>query len=404
MEPMNIGTPSCKSFQRIGPGAIMLTLAMAIWIFACDPGDTPQAPEAGSRWTEEKAWAWHDSLPWLVGTNFNPSSSINQLEFWQASTFDMPTIRRELQWSADLGMNVHRVYLHNLLWKQDSAGFLQRLDQYLETADGMGIRTMFVLLDDVWHPIPRLGKQPDPVPHVHNSGWVQAPGAEILGDSSRHDELEGYIKGVLGHFAEDPRVICWDLYNEPDNVAGQEGRKELEVPDKYIYSLALLRKVFRWAREMDPSQPLTTGLWRGEIEHWGEPDSLPPLDRYMVLNSDVISFHAYDGDPDRIRKKIAELENYGRPLLCTEYLARGGGNTFFNVLPLFKEKKIAAINWGLVSGKTNTIYPWSSWRETFTEEPEVWHHDIFRSGGEPFREEEIEFLKKMTGVEAETGE
>jgi hypothetical protein len=182
-------------------------------------------------------------------------------------------------------------------------------------------------------------------------------------------------------------------------VAGQEGRKELEIPDKHIYSLALLRKVFRWAREVNPSQPLTTGLWRGEIEHWGEPDSLPPLDRYMVLNSDVISFHAYDGDMEQVQEKIRQLEKYNRPILCTEYLARGNGNTFFQMMPVFKEKKIAAINWGLVSGKTNTIYPWSSWRETFTAEPEVWHHDIFRSSGEPFRQEEIEFIKRMTEEE-----
>jgi len=401
---MNETTQARQALQGVRPMVLLFfMLASAIGVLTCDQKALPSTQKPDSRWTEEQAWAWYDSLPWLIGTNFNPSTSINQLEFWQASTFDMPTIRRELQWSADLGMNMHRVYLHNLLWKQDSAGFLQRLDQYLEVADGMGIRTMFVLLDDVWHPVPQLGPQPDPVPHVHNSGWVQAPGAEILGDSSQHDELEGYIKGILGHFAEDERVICWDLYNEPDNRAEREGRKHLEVPDKHIYSLALLRKVFRWAREVNPSQPLTTGLWRGEIEHWGNPDSLPALDRYMVMNSDVISFHAYDGNLDRIRKKIAELENYGRPLLCTEYLARGGGNTFFNVLPLFKEKKIAAINWGLVSGKTNTIYPWSSWRETFTQEPEVWHHDIFRSSGEPFDEEEIEYIRRMNGLAGEQG-
>ncbi len=159
-----------------------------------------------------------------MGANFNPSSSINQLEFWQEDTFDPETIDRELKWSADLGMNLHRVYLHNLLWKQDSIGFLNRLENYLGLAQKHKIKTMFVLLDDVWHPIPKLGVQPEPVPHVHNSGWVQSPGAEILGDTTRHHELESYIKGVVGHFADDNRVLVWDVYNEPDNVAGQPGR------------------------------------------------------------------------------------------------------------------------------------------------------------------------------------
>ncbi len=348
------------------------------------------------QWSKEKAWEWYDKQPWLVGTNFNPSTAINQLEFWQADTFDAETIDRELKWSADLGMNLHRVYLHNLLWEQDSIGFLNRLEAYLKISDAHGIKTMFVLLDDVWHPIPKLGKQPEPIAHVHNSGWVQAPGAEILGDSTRHNELKGYVKGVLNHFSDDERVLLWDVYNEPDNVAGQPGRKELEVNDKQKYSLALLKKVMRWSREVNPSQPLTSGIWRGEIAHWGTLDSLPPVDRFMIENSDVISFHAYDGDIENVKRKIEELKNYNRPLLCTEYIARGTGNTFQTVMPVFKEHKIAAINWGFVSGKTNTIYPWSSWDTKFTDEPEIWHHDILRQDGTPYRQAEVDFIQEMT--------
>ena len=348
------------------------------------------------RWSKERAWEWYDQQPWLVGTNFNPSSSINQLEFWQADTFDPETIDRELKWSADLGMNLHRVYLHNLLWEQDSLGFLSRLDQYLKIADSHGIKTMFALLDDVWHPIPKLGKQPEPIPHVHNSGWVQAPGAEILGDTTRHDEVKNYIKGVLTRFANDDRVLVWDVYNEPDNVAGQVGRKELEVKNKHEYSLKLLKKVMQWSRDVNPKQPLTSGIWRGNIDHWGTLDSLPPIDRFMIEHSDVISFHAYDGDMAQLRKKINELKKFERPLLCTEYVARATGNTFEAVMPILKEDKIAAINWGFVSGKTNTIYPWKSWDSTFTTEPKLWHHDILRQDGTPFSEEEVTFIQKMT--------
>jgi len=355
-------------------------------------------PEKESRiWSVDRAWAWYDKQPWYVGTNFNPSTSINQLEFWQDATFDPETIDRELKWSADLGMNLHRVYLHNLLWEQDSIGFLKRLDIYLDLAQKHHIKTMFVLLDDVWHPIPKLGIQPQPVPHVHNSGWVQAPGAQILGDTTRHHELEPYIKGVVGHFANDDRVLLWDVYNEPDNVAGQPGRSKLEVENKHIFSLMLLTKVMRWVREVNPSQPLTTGIWKGNIAHWGTPDSLPPLDRYMILNSDVISFHAYDGNLENIVLKIAELKKYNRPLFCSEYLARGVGNTFQNVLPILKKEKIAAINWGFVSGKTNTIYPWKSWDSTFTSEPKIWHHDILRQDGSPYSNEEIKYIKELTG-------
>lgn len=370
----------------------LLALSLIVTLFmACQPS----TPPLGERWTEERAWAWQEEHGWMVGTNFNPSTAINQLEFWQADTFDSETIDRELQWSAELGMTLHRVYLHNLLWDQDSLGFLKRLDQYLSMADAKGVKTLFVLLDDVWHPVPKLGKQPDPVPYVHNSGWVQAPGAAILGDSLRHGEVKNYVKGVLSHFADDPRVVAWDLYNEPDNVAnqGDQGRSEAEVKNKHIYTLSLLKKVFRWSREVNPSQPLTVGIWKGNYKNWGTLDSLPPIDHFAMSHSDVISFHSYDGDLDVVRGKIAELKKYNRPLLCTEYLARGTGNTFQSVLPILKENQVAAINWGFVAGKTNTVFPWSSWTEKFDSLPKVWHHDIYLPDKTPFDPEEITFLK-----------
>ena len=375
---------------------VLIATAMACAENKKDKKTAETKSTPATRWTQERAWEWYGEQPWLVGANFNPSTAINQLEFWQEDTFDPETIDKELRWSSDLGMNLHRVYLHNLLWEQDSIGFLNRLDHYLTLADKYQIKTMFVLLDDVWHPVPKLGKQPDPVPHVHNSGWVQAPGAEILGDTTRHEALKGYIKGVVQKFATDDRVLIWDVYNEPDNVAQQPGRKQLEVPDKHKYSLALLRKVMQWVREVNPQQPLTTGIWRGNIDHWGTLDSLPEVDQFMIENSDVVSFHAYDGNMDDVKKKIELLKNYKRPLLCTEYLARGGGNTFEKVLPIFKENGIAAINWGFVSGKSNTIYPWISWDSTFTAEPKIWHHDILRQDGTPFSESESEFIKDIT--------
>ena len=357
------------------------------------------------RWSEERAWQWHNENGWMVGTNFNPSTSINQLEFWQEDTYDPETIERELEWSAELGMNMHRVYLHNLLWDQDSIGFLERVDNYLNISESKDIKTLFVLLDDVWHPVPKLGKQPEPIPFVHNSGWVQAPGSEILGDSSRHDELKNYVKGVISHFADDKRVVGWDLYNEPDNVASSDPENLVnninfrglnrgpEVKEKHIYSLSLLKKIFMWAREVNPSQPLTVGLWK-DSETWNDIDNLSEIDRFAISNSDVISFHAY-GDLEETRKKIEDLEKFNRPLLCTEYLARGEQNTFQIMLPLFKEKEIAAVNWGFVAGKSNTAFPWSSWQVEFDSLPKIWHHDIYLPDKTPYDEKEIAFLKNI---------
>jgi len=364
-----------------------------IFLFALIFTQCQKPDPIGTRWSEAKAWEWQKEQGWMAGTNFNPSTAINQLEFFQEATFDRETIDRELAWSAELGMKIHRVYLHNLLWDQDSLGFLSRVDEFLTLANKHNIKTMLVLLDDVWHPIPKLGTQPDPIPFVHNSGWVQAPGAAILGDSLRHHELKNYVKGVMGRFANDTRVVAWDLYNEPDNVANQPGRAEIEIKDKYTFAFSLLKKVMRWAREVNPSQPLTVGLWQGNHKLWGTPGALRPLERFMVENSDVISFHAYD-EPEIVREKIVELKKYNRPLLCTEYMARTNGSTFEKILPILKENQIHAINWGFVSGKTNTIFPWSSWNTPFDSIPKIWFHDVYRTDKTPFSEQEIEFLKQ----------
>lgn len=371
--------------------AMLLFCILFIPLQSCDP-TSPKEISGKGRWSEEKVWDWYNKQEWMLGSNFNPSTSINQLEFWMTDTWDPQTIDRELGWAEEIGMNTMRVYLHNLLWEHEQRGFLVRLDEYLKISDAHGIKTIFVLLDDVWNPLPVYGKQPEPYPHRHNSGWVQAPGAIILGDSSRHDELKAYIKGVMTAFGKDSRVIAWDIYNEPDNVFGSE----TEIKNKAHFSLQLLKKVVQWAREVNPDQPITSGIWRGKIEHWGIPDSLPKIDRFMIENSDVISFHAYDGNLDDVKKKIDALKKYNRPLMCTEYLARGMGNKFQNVLPLLKKERIAAINWGLVDGKTQTKYPWSSWQEKFVAEPEIWHHDIFRRGGTPYDREEVELIKSLS--------
>jgi len=351
------------------------------------------------RWSEERAWDWQKENGWMVGTNFNPSTSINQLEFWQEDTYDPETIERELEWSAELGMNLHRVYLHNLLWDQDSLGLLKRVENYLKISDSKGIKTLLVLLDDCWHPIPKLGKQPEPLPFIHNSGWVQAPGSPILGDSSRHHEVKNYIKGVISHFSDDKRVVGWDLYNEPGNETPLDPRypdRGPEVKEKHIYTLSLLKKAFKWAREVNPSQPITTGIWMasGKDKDWSKLDSLTDLSRFAISNSDVISFHTY-GDIVEMKSKITELEKYNRPLLCTEYLARGQGSTFQEMLPLLKERQVSGINWGFVAGKTNTAFPWYSWQEKFDSLPKIWHHDIYLPDKTPYDQKEIDLLKEM---------
>jgi Cellulase (glycosyl hydrolase family 5) len=346
----------------------------------------------GQPWPEKQANDWYSQQPFLVGSNFIPSTAINQLEMWQADTFDLPTIDRELGLAEGLGMNTMRVFLHNLLWQQDSEGFLRRMDEFLEVADKHHIRITFVVFDSVWDPDPKLGKQHEPRPHVHNSGWVQSPGAAMLRNPQRwNKELKPYVEGVIGRFRNDKRVLMWDLMNEPDNDSSQYKKHELST--KSQAALELLEQEWAWAREAKPSQPLTSGVWQGD---WSSDEKLSEMARFQLESSDVITFHSY-GPPEEMRSRIQSLRRFGRPIICTEYMARPIGSTFQTILPLLKGAHVGAYNWGFVSGKSQTIYPWDSWEKKYTAEPPVWFHDIFRKDGTPYDPQEVDLIKQITG-------
>jgi hypothetical protein len=311
---------------------------------------------------------------------------------WQADTFDPTTIDRELGWAAGIGMNTMRVFLHNLLWEQDPQGFQQRIDAFLIIAARHHIRPVFVLFDSCWEPFPKLGPQHPPIPGVHNSGWVQAPGAAVLADPAQYPRLESYVKGIVGAFANDPRILAWDLWNEPDNGNDSSYAKG-EPKNKNEIILGLLPQVFIWARAAHPTQPLTSGLWHGD---WTSLATMPALARVQIEQSDVITFHNY-GWPEEFEKVIKELQQFHRPIICTEYMARGAGSLFDTDLPIAQKYRVGAINWGLVAGKSQTYLPWDSWQRPYVDrQPTIWFHDVFHPDGTPYRQREVDIIRSLT--------
>ena len=347
-----------------------------------------------NKWSQEKAKKWYEERDWLVGCNYLPSNAINQLEMFQLETFDEEINIRELSWAKDLGFNTVRVYLHDLLWNQKES-FTNTLNQFLDICHELEIRPMLVLFDDCHRPYPKLGKQPKPVRGVHNSGWKQSPGIALVHEiyeDPTHSEiprLKRYVQEILSKFSDDERILMWDVYNEP----GQFG-----ISDKAI---SLLELVWKWALEVRPSQPLTACL-DGSVGK--------DIIACNAENSDIITFHTYEAD--KLEETINRLGEYERPLICTEYMAREFGSTFEFSLPIFKSHNIGCYNWGLVAGKSQTHFGWSTILELkekkekgdFLEEgdqipePEVWFHDIFRTDGSPFNKEEVSFIKEMTSI------
>jgi len=323
------------------------------------------------RWSQERAWEWYSGHRWLVGCNFTPSTAVNQLEMWQADTFDPVTIERELGWAGDLGFNTVRVYLHDLVWENDAEGFIDRINQFLGIASSKGIKPMFVFFDDCWNSVFLPGKQPEPKPGVHNSWWVQSPGTGKVLDPSTWGPLEGYVKGVLSAFGGDDRVLMWDLYNEPGN--NDLGKK----------SLGLLKEIFRWARDVNPSQPISVGVWFSNDD----------LNEFQLSNSDIVTFHDYH-DATHLEEQISRLREHGLPMICTEYMARTNGSLFETSLPVFKRENVGCVNWGFVDGRTQTKYPWGS--KEGSPEPETWFHEILHRDGAPYRQDEVDLIRKLT--------
>jgi hypothetical protein len=338
---------------------------------------------AREQWTPEFATKWYALQPWIVGANYTPATAINQLEMWQAETFDPKRIDLELGWAADIGMNAMRVFLHDLPWQQDPEGFKQRVATFLGIAAKHHIRILFVLFDSCWEPEPKLGPQHPPIPGVHNSGWVQSPGLTALRDPMQESRLETYIQGIISAFAQDERIIGWDVWNEP-KVSNPADLARLEE---------LLPQVFEWARTANPTQPLTSALFTEHSWADGHPAGIDLIQR---RESDVLSFHDYSW-PEAFEKKAKLLLESGRPVWCTEYLARGAGSTLEGSLPIGKRLNVAMINWGLVDGKTQTRLPWDSWDIPYvgSRQPVLWHHEILHTDGTPYRQEEVDLIRTI---------
>ena len=351
--------------------------------------EPPRAATESIRWSSDRANRWYQAQGWPVGANYITSNAINQLEMFQPGTYDPQRINTELGWARLQGVNTVRVFLHDQLWAQDSRGFQLRLSQFVSIAARHGIKPMFVLFDSCWDPFPKLGKQHAPRPGVHNSGWVQSPGAERIDDPSYTRTLRDYVMAVLTQFRTDDRVLAWDLWNEPDNPSRQY--RNVERSDKQQRVANLLPQVFSWARAVDPQQPLTSGVWDGE---W-DTAHRNAISGIQLDNSDVITFHSY-GDPATFENKIGELSPRGRPMICTEYMARTLGSTVEGILPVAKRHNVGAVNWGLVAGKTQTYFPWDSWDHPYTAIPEVWFHDLLRPDGRPFRDTEIQTIQSLS--------
>lgn len=352
------------------------------------------------RWSEETACVWYEERPWLCGFNFLPSTAVNFIEMWQAASFDAETIERELGWARKIGFNTLRTNLPFDVWRADRDGLMQRVDRFLAIAEANGISTMLCLMDDCGFSGngPALGAQPDPIPGVHNSRAVASPGRRVVMTPSAWGEVEAYVRDTVSRFAADPRILAWDVYNEPGNlmIFAPDGEHSF-ASELGAFSHRLLVEAFSWCREIAPTQPLTVAAWR--VPSYGaEPETFydNDIDRTALALSDVVSFHAYTS-AGRVAGIIDQLRGIGRPILCTEWMARHADSRIKDQLSLFRSQHVGAWQWGLVNGRTQTHIPWPAMMATHMEEESAWFHDLLRADGTPYSPDEVLEITRCTG-------
>ena len=354
---------------------VKCALAGAVLTVAVAFGTAFAEEPAGERWSAERAEAWAKKNPWWCGVNYIPANAINYTEMWDKTGFSPEVIRKEFELLMGLGMNCVRFVMQYKVYEDDPEWFLNTLDRFLALCEAAKVRAMPIFFDDCAFGVntdPTIGRQPEPLPGWYAWAWSPSPGHTMVVDEREHVNLEKYVKAVMSRFRDDPRIFLWDLYNEPTN--SRLGQR----------SFPLLRKVFKWAREVNPSQPITSGTFNGD----------KALNAILLENSDVVTFHCY-ANADATAARIKEMLAYGRPVICTEWMNRTRNSTVKDCLKLFADANVGCVAWGLVNGKTQTHLPWGHRPEKLPYNG-VWQHDFYHGDFTPYDQSEIDLIRSFT--------
>ena len=355
-----------KSNQRV-----LRSISFILFFFILLPVG---AQKPGVQWSKDKAWKWYNDNPWFCGFNYIPANAINYMAMWDKTSFSPETIEKELALAETTGFNALRVVLQFIVWENDPKYFRETFTKFLSICTKHNIKVMPAFFDDCvfgTNVDPSLGKQPEPFEGWYAWAWSPSPGHTMVIDTTTYPRLEKYIKDVIGTFKNDPAVLAWDMYNEPTNSG--LGKK----------SLPLVRSVFKWGREINPSQPLTIAVWNNNQE----------LNNIIYANSDIITFHNY-GTREAVEKMIQTLKQQARPMICSEWLNRPRGSTVEGVLPFFFSEKVGCLHWGLVNGKTQTDLPWGH-RPGDGPYTRIWQHDLYTEDFRMYSPYELELFKSF---------
>ena len=351
------------------------------------------------RWSEERANEWYAKFGWLRGCNFIPSCCANRLDMMQSYEFEkhFEVAKKELELCKEIGFNSIRLFPEFNVWLYEHDSFMENLERYIALADSLGINVLMGLTSEAV--LPRGGKYVPKNFGKQEYAWGYHMGRWPLTEEQKAQEPYHYleleetsekfaemIREIVGKYANDERIIVWNVYNEPGIIL-----KDRAIP--------LLKKMFEICREINPIQPLCADVF---YSYYGKTETEP--ERLALELSDVISFHSYM-PYDYLIPQLKELKKLNRPIFMTEWLSRVSHNNVKELYPLFYLENIACYCWGFVLGKTQTNEPWESyWDHYYSGDPNAkydfskWQHDLFRPNYRPYDPEEIKIIKKYNDL------
>lgn len=351
------------------------------------------------RWSEEKAWDWYNSRPWITGCNFIPSNTRGRIELWQEYRHEeiMEQVTKEVALARSIGFNSFRMGLPFIVWKHQREGFFKRVDDFLDLLESYGITLMPVLFSDCTVPKevyrePEFGRQPDPVPgYFGGSPVTPFDGTTKVGyffgdEKENWPDIERFVRELAERYGNDSRIIMWNIWNEAGNM------------NRGMMSFPLMNSIFSWLRDMKVSQPLTADVCGlgGEFPYGylNRPDVLSPMEEKCIELSDIITWHFY-GDYSHTVRYLKFLKLFRRPLINTEWLHRPFRSLIQTHMPLFKEENVGSYMFGFVNGKAQFHIVWEHIKNLPDIDLRLWMHDIYHSDFTPYDEKEIEVIKGL---------
>jgi hypothetical protein len=328
-----------------------------------------------SRWSNEKAKKYMASLGVIKGVNYIPSYCVSYIEMWHH--FKEDVIYRELRYAKRFGFNSLRIFVAACQWESRREIIQEKLNTFLDWCKELGFTVMLTLQPNTYMlPNNDLHPEEDPFiinfkPGCHDGSWTYK-GAQIFDCNGKWIESKEnickFVCDIISSYGQDKRVTFWDLYNEC-----------------HTSNIPLQELVFSCARSQNPIQPLTA-CWNA-------------LDI-----SDITTFHCYATpgvevlDPDlpgihemSFSGEINRAKSTGRPILCTECLARTFKSEMTGFLPVYRKERIGFYIWGLCAGSAQYHFPWD-W-PIGSPEPKRWFHCVMYPDGSFYDQTEYEMVQ-----------